>query len=113
LELEMKFTSSLAAGALLVVATACTPRPDSIAPVSMTGAFDHLSCSSAQEQLNSERVKLAGLEQQQNNAATADAVGVFLVLIPVSKLTGGDVAGEVGASKGAVLALEQRVARCS
>jgi hypothetical protein len=78
----------------------------------MTGAFDHLSCSKAKEQLGSERVKLAALEKRQNSAATADAVGVFLVLVPVSKLTGGDVAGEVGASKGAVLALEQRVARC-
>jgi hypothetical protein len=107
----MKFTS-LAAGSLLIFTMACTPRPDSIAPVSMTGAFDHLSCSKAKEQLGSERVKLASLEKRQNSAATADAVGVFLVLVPVSKLTGGDVAGEVGASKGAVLALEQRVARC-
>jgi hypothetical protein len=109
----MKFTPLFAAGTLLVFAMACTPRPDSIAPVSMTGAFDHLSCSAAQNQLNSERVKLAGLEQQQNNAATADAIGVFLVLVPISKLTGGDVAGEIGTSKGTVISLEQRVSRCS
>lgn len=108
----MKFASSVA-GSLLLFAMACTPRPDSIAPVSMTGAFDHLSCSMAKEKLTTERLNLAALERKQNNAATADAVGVFLLLVPVSKVTGGDVAGELGASKGAVLALEQRVDRCS
>lgn len=109
----MKFTTFFAVGVITVLSMACTPRPDSIAPVSMTGAFDNLSCAQAQTQLSSERTKLAALEQRQNNAATADAVGVFLVLVPVSKLTGGDVAGEVGTSKGAVLALEQRLTRCS
>lgn len=108
----MKITTLFAAGTLMALTMACTPRPDSIAPVSMTGAFDNLSCTSAQEKLNAERVRLSGLEQQQNNAATADAVGVFLVLVPVSKLTGGDVAGEVATSKGTVLALEQRMTRC-
>ena len=107
----MKRTFS-AAFAILLSASACTPRADSIAPVSMTGAFDYLSCSQAGSQLNSERVKLAALEKQQNGAATGDAIGVFLILIPVSKLTGGDVAGEVATAKGTVLALEQRFARC-
>ena len=109
----MKFTTFLVAGTLLTLSMACTPRPGSIAPVSMTGAFDTLSCAQAQNQLTSERARLVALERRQNSAATADAVGVFLVLIPVSRLTGGDVAGEVATSKGAVLALEQRLARCS
>jgi hypothetical protein len=78
----------------------------------MTGAYDYLSCSKAEKELSSARVKLASIEKKQDSAATADAVGVFLVLVPVSKLTGGDNAGEVGTAKGSVLALEQRVARC-
>ena len=97
---------------LLLATSACTPRADSIAPVSMTGAFEHLSCSQAKSQMDAERVKLADLEKKQNSAATGDAIGVFLILVPVSKLTGGDVAGEVATSKGKVLALEQRLARC-
>lgn len=101
------------AAACVVLTTACTPRPESIAPVSMTGAFDSMTCNQAITALNEERVTLANLSQRQNSAATADAVGVFLVLVPVSKLSGGDLAGEVGASKGKVLALEQRVARCT
>ena len=108
----MKFSMFTAAALLLVSTMACTPRPDAIAPVAMTGAFDHLPCSDARSRLDTERVKLTALEKRQNNAATGDAIGVFLILVPVSKLTGGDVAGEVGTSKGTVLALEQRVARC-
>jgi hypothetical protein len=103
----------IAASACVLFTMACTPRPDSIPPVSMTGAFDNMSCNQAMTALNAERVTLADLEKRQNSAATADAVGVFLVLIPVSKLTGGDVAGQLGASKGKVLALEQRVASCT
>lgn len=97
---------------VLFLTSACSERPDAIAPVSMTGAFDSMSCATAKSSLASEREKLAVLEKQQNSAATGDAIGVFLVLVPVSKLTGGDVAGELAASKGKVLALEQRVARC-
>jgi|AntRauMFilla1563_2_1112583.scaffolds.fasta_scaffold67392_1 hypothetical protein len=97
---------------LLTSISACSERPDAIPPVSMTGAFDGMSCSNAKNSLATERVNLSRLEKQQNSAATGDAIGVFLVLVPVSKLTGGDVAGELGASKGKVLALEQRVARC-
>lgn len=96
----------------LAAATACTPRADAVAPVSMTGAYDKMSCSKAKNELSTERVKLAALEKKQNGAATGDAIGVFLVLVPVSKLTGGDVAGDLGTSKGKVLALEQRVASC-
>ena len=103
----------IAAAACLILAMACTPRADSIPPVSMTGAFDNMSCNQATTALNSERATLTRLEQQQNSAATADAVGVFLVLVPISKLTGGDRAGELGASKGKVLALEQRLMKCN
>ncbi len=103
----------LATTLLAFAVAACTPRPDAIAPVSMTGAFDRLSCSQAKSQLATERTKLTALEKQQNSAATGDAIGVFLILIPVSKLTGGDVAGELATSKGTVIALEQRVASCN
>lgn len=103
----------IAVAACLILAMACTPRADAIPPVSMTGAFDSMSCNQATTALNSERATLTRLEQQQNSAATADAVGVFLVLVPISKLTGGDRAGELGASKGKVLALEQRVMKCN
>ena len=107
----MKIKLLLTAG-LIAASAGCTPRADAVAAVSMTGAYDSLSCSKASMQLNEERANLSRLEKKQNSAATGDAIGVFLILVPVSKLTGGDVAGELGASKGKVLALEQRVSRC-
>ena len=50
--------------------------------------------------------KLALAESRQNDAQTMDAVGVFLVLIPPSALTG-DSEGEVAQYKGEKLAIER------
>jgi len=98
--------------ALILTAAACAKSPDSIVPVAMGGAFDGLSCGAASEMLAAEQTTLAALEQRQRNAVTADAIGVFLILVPVSSLTGNDVTGEIAASKGKILALESRLARC-
>ena len=59
-----------------------------------------------------ERQTLAALETKQRSAVTGDAVGVFLIGVPVSSLTGNDVAGSIGASKGKVIALENRLLTC-
>ena len=42
----------------------------------------------------------------------ADAVGVFLILVPVGSLTGGDVSGQIATERGRLLALDARLARC-
>lgn len=98
--------------ALLPVIAACAPRPDAIAPVSMGNAFAAHDCRAAAADLTAERQRLAGLEQAQRNAATGDAIGVFLIGVPTSSLTGGNKAGEIGSSKGKIIALEARVASC-
>ena len=69
-------------------------------------------CADARAQLAQERQTLAALEAKQRSAAAGDAVGVFLIGVPVSSLTGNDVSGQIGASKGKVLALESRVMSC-
>lgn len=101
-----------AALALLPLIAACAPRPDAIAPVSMGNAFATYDCRAAAIDLAAERQHLSGLEQAQRNAATGDAVGVFLIGVPTSSLTGGNKAGEIGASKGKIVALEARIATC-
>jgi hypothetical protein len=78
----------------------------------MGGAFNGLSCFATSQMLATEQTTLAALEQRQRNAVTADAIGVFLILVPVSSLTGNDVTGEIAASKGKVLALEARLSSC-
>ena len=110
----MKISSGFVLAALLAATLgACAKSPASIAPVSMAGAYDNLSCKKARPMLEQERQTLSALETQQKSAQTGDAIGVFLVLIPVSSLTGADREGAIATSKGKVLALEARVQECS
>lgn len=102
----------LAIIALPLLAAACAKGPDAIQPVSMGNAFSGLSCQQAAADLNAERVTLTALEDAQRGAVAGDAIGVFLLGIPMSSLTGGDKAGEIGAAKGKVLALEARLRGC-
>jgi hypothetical protein len=92
--------------------SACASSPSAIAPVSMGNAFASMSCQQAQASLGQERQTLAALESKQRGAVIGDAVGVFLIAVPVSSLTGGDKEGEIAASKGKVMAYEARLATC-
>src|SRR5690606_25017474 len=91
---------------------ACAKSPDSIAPVSMGNAFAGVSCQQAAQSLNTERQSLAALEAKQRSAVAGDAISVFLIGVPVSSLTGGDVGGEIGAAKGKIMSLEARLSSC-
>lgn len=86
----------------------CASRPDSIAPAAVSAnEYQGLSCSEITSLLAEKRESLREAERQQNRAATGDAVGVFLVLLPVSTVFGGDNEGVVAQYKGEVLALER------
>lgn len=100
-------TTSLVGGLALVAA--CAQSPDAIARVSMGNAFSAISCNQARSKLVQERQTLAALESKQRSAITGDAVGVFLIGVPVSSLSGNDVAGSIGASNGKAIALENRL----
>jgi len=102
----------LALAALPLIA-ACAQSPSSIQPVSYGNAFAAVACNQARADLVNERQVLAALESKQKGAVAGDAIGVFLIGVPVSSLTGGDVAGSIAASKGKVLALEARLASCA
>ena len=106
--MKLAITATLAALTL----AACAKSPDAIAPVSMGNAFDGMSCQQAAQSLSAERQSLAALEAKQRSAATGDALGVFLIGVPVSSLTGSNVEGQIAASKGKALALEARLASC-
>lgn len=97
---------------MILAAAACAKSPESIVPVSMGNAFENLSCGSASQMLATEQVTLAALETSQRNAVTGDAIGVFLIGVPVSSLSGNDNEGAIAASKGKVLSLEARMLNC-
>ena len=105
----MKFSLPLA---LLPFVAACAQQPSSIQPVSYGNAFAAMPCNQAAADLSVERQTLASLESKQKGAVVGDAVGVLFIGVPVSSLTGGDVAGQIAASKGKVLSLEARTASC-
>ena len=104
--------SILATAAALALA-ACAQAPDAIAPVAMPGGmYDHLSCQQARAERERLGQSLAALEAQQRSAVAGDALGVFLIGVPMSSLTGGDKAGLIAAERGKLLALDARLGRC-
>ena len=64
-----------------------------------------LSCEDTIARYEAAYAKQTALTGEQNTAATVDAIGVFLVLVPASSLFGGDVSGELALAKGEVAAL--------
>ncbi|WP_136685668.1 hypothetical protein [Falsirhodobacter xinxiangensis] len=98
---------------LPLLAAACAQRPDSIAATPMpAGMFSAMSCHQARAEHHASTQRLATLSKQQNSAATGDAIGVFLLAVPMSSLTGGDKSGLIAAEKGKVQALDARLMEC-
>ena len=88
----------------------CASRPASITPVAISASdYTSLSCQQTIATLSSKRDEENELSRQQSRAATGDAIGVFLLLLPVSSIFGGDVEGELAQAKGEVVALERAV----
>jgi hypothetical protein len=108
----MKIRSLIMVAAVLC---GCARNPESIAATTMpVNAYSGLTC----EQLATEHAKssaaLQKVEADQRQAVAGDAVGVFLIGVPVSSLTGADKEGLVAQHKGEVIAIEaaKRNASC-
>ena len=98
--------------ALIASLAACAKSPDAIVPVSMGDAYASMSCANAQDALYREQSTLASLSAAQSNAVAGDAVGVLLIGVPVSSLSGSDKEGLIAASKGKIIAMETRLRSC-
>ena len=100
---------------LLITITAfviagCASRANSVAPASVSAVeYANMSCEETTGALSDARERENALTRKQNNAATADTASVFLVLLPLGSVFGGDVAGELAEAKGEVGALERAV----
>lgn len=108
-ELGENMKSKFALTILLVClfTAACAKGPDAIKPASIPlAAYTGQSCSFLASELRHEKEKLSSLEDAQRSAQTGDALGVFLVGIPLSSATGGDKEGELSVSKGKVQSIE-------
>ena len=84
----------------------CADRPSKISAsyVSHEKYMD-LSCSELTSKMSNARAELAKFSDMQNTKANTDAATVFLVLVPVTSMTG-DHAGDVARWKGEVEAID-------
>ena len=105
-------TSIVAIAATVIIASACAKRPNAISATTIpVSAYENMSCDELTAALVAEKTNLSALSKSQNSAATADAVGVFLVGVPAGSLAGNDNEGEISLSKGKVVAIEANITR--
>lgn len=78
-----------ASGAAIILLSSCAKPPERIAGVPNAGP-----CTQA------DRERLALISNKQSQAATGDALGVFLIGVPVSSLSGADNETEIAILKG-------------
>jgi hypothetical protein len=96
-------------GAVAIVALAgCAKSPASIAPAYVSEIpYQSLSC----EQLGAESARvtnaLAAASQQQENARGGDIVGIILIGLPVSSMSGDNIAPQIANLKGQQDALQR------
>jgi len=101
----MRYILPLLACGLAV--SSCAKRPDAIVPVYVPmAAYSNLDCPALAREYLNEQSSLTAISKQQHDAATGDAVGVFLVGVPMSSTFGGDKEGQVAVAKGKVHAVE-------
>ncbi|QPH53853.1 hypothetical protein [Pontivivens ytuae] len=97
--------------AAVAVLSACAKSPSSIAPVAVSSSeYSSLSCDILVNEMNRNSLELADAVSRQRSAQAADAVGVFLVLIPPSALMG-DAEGDVALNKGEEIAMQREYDR--
>lgn len=104
----MKYLLLLSSAALLL--SGCAKSPESIAPSYVSEVpYQTYTC----RQLGEERARLEAAytttAKAQEDARTGDAWGVFLIGMPTSSLSGGNVAAEVASLKGQMVAVDKSI----
>lgn len=100
---------------LLATISACAKDPDNIAAVRMEDTtYSGLNCQQLQQEELQQWQKFKSLCAAQENAQTGDALGVLLLGLPVSTMTGGDKETDIAVCKGRLDAIDRQQAakRC-
>ena len=100
-------SASLALAAVIAVA-ACAKQPDRI-PAADIGPnpYTRLSCSALAAQKITLDQKLENLSAAQKNAAAGDTVGVLLLGVPLSSMSGNDKETPISIAKAQLQAVAQ------
>ncbi|WP_420396867.1 hypothetical protein [Nioella sp.] len=102
----------LVIAAATAVVSGCAQQPENIAAVEVGGdAYATLNCRqlAAEELTVSQR--LENLSADQRRAANGDAMGVFLLGLPVSSMSGNDREAEIAVARGQLQAIDRQQAR--
>lgn len=98
---------------LAILLAGCAKRPKAVVATTLpSDTYAAYSCEDLGVELVKAQSDVTTLSAKQTNAANADAVGVFLVLVPVGSLTNNNVEGELSVAKGKVLSIQsQQIAK--
>lgn len=110
----MKIQFVAALGAVLITA-GCAKNPEAVVPLQMPpNAYAGLTCDQLGSEARQTDAALMQLTADQKQAVTGDAIGVFLIGVPVSSLSGADKEGLLAQKKGEKIAIEsqQRNQKC-
>lgn len=98
----------LTAFAGAIVLGACASAPEDIPPAYVSeAAYAGWTCEQLAKESAQLSAALATASKQQEDARTGDTVGVIFLGLPVSSMTGGNVAPEVARLKGHTDAVKQ------
>ncbi len=102
---------SICALAVLALLAGCAKPVSKISAVALPdGIYASLDCAGLAAERTRVEVRLADATKRQNKAQMDDAMGVFLIGVPVSSLTG-DAEGEIAGLKGQQDALAREAAK--
>jgi hypothetical protein len=110
---RLNLAATLFAFSAIAIVAGCAKGPAAIAPVSMGNAYEGIDCARAAAMRNETQAELLALSKSQKQAQIGDAVGVFLIAVPVSSLVGADHEGEIATAKGKINALDSRLLGCN
>lgn len=87
--------------AILAVVAGCAARPEDIQPAYVSEmAYHHWDCQQLATEQQNVATALMNASAQQNQARSNDVAGVILIGLPVSSLSGSNVAPQVANLKG-------------
>jgi len=106
----MKRTALMALGTLFIVGCAQQPENTPAADIGQ-GAYRSANCAQLSDAELRYNQQLENLSASQRQAASGDAMGVFLLGLPISSMSGNDRATEIAVTRGHLQEIDREQAR--
>ncbi|MEP3892485.1 MAG: hypothetical protein ABJN52_00590 [Litorimonas sp.] len=94
----------------LVALSACAKSPENIGAIPVAGEpYARFSCAQLAAEKLTVSQQLEVISAEQRNAQSTDTIGVLLIGLPISSISGNDQEAAIGVAKGRLQALDQRI----